>query len=294
MIIGILSARNHNYHPNRRLIEAAGNQGHQVALMHPENCLSGILLGAFHLRNLCRGKIAEVLLPRIGANISEFSMTLVRHFELLGVPVVNRFEAILLARNKFLCLQALAQQGIPVPDSHFVTSLKGFEKAVASLGGYPVVAKTPKGRQGEGVILIESRVTAGFVVHNLLNIREGLVVQEYLEPKGRTDLRAFVVGDRVVGAMELKPQEGDFRSNIHLLGQGKPIVLEEELADLAVRSTRILGLEISGTDIILSNNRAVVLEVNYSPGFRGLEAKSGKDIASQIIDYVVTTYGGSL
>jgi len=286
MIIGILSVRDEGYHPNQRLIEAASQSGHRVRLIHTRDCLAEI----DHNRPALKiegSNGPDVLLPRIGATINDYALGVVRHFELSDVPVVNGFHAILLARNKFLTLQTLACNGVNVPDTYLVVNLQGFEGAVKGLGGYPVVAKMPSSRQGSGVVLVESKVTAEFIMHNLQDNSRGLLVQEYIAPRGRREIRAFVIGDRVAGAMELIPNPDDFRSNIHLVGQGKGVTLDPKLSELAVRSAKILGLEIAGTDIIVGEDGAPrVIEVNYSPGFRGLEKATGLDIASEIVGYV--------
>lgn len=293
MHIGILSARSPKYYPNRRLIEAASKWGQSVSLIHPKNCLSKVSPRELGLETPVQVEQLDVLLPRIGATINQYALSLVRHFELAGVPVVNGFQSILLARNKFLGLQALASSGIPVPSSYYVSNVKNFEKAVTKIGGYPVVAKTLNSRQGRGVVLVESSITAEFIISNLLNKRRGLLVQEFFAPTERKDIRVFVVGRQVVAAIELNPSGGDFRSNIHLKGHGGAITPNKEQQDLAIKSSAALGLEISGTDIIMDADGSMkVIEVNYSPGFRGLEAFTGVDIASYIIQYLHRTYGG--
>jgi len=294
MIIGILSVRDEGYHPNQRLIEAASQSGHRVRLIHTRDCLAEI----DHNRPALKiegSNGPDVLLPRIGATINDYALGVVRHFELSDVPVVNGFHAILLARNKFLTLQTLACNGVNVPDTYLVVNLQGFEGAVKGLGGYPVVAKMPSSRQGSGVVLVDSPVTAEFIMHNLQDNSKGVLVQEYIAPRGRREIRALVTGDRVTGAMELRPNPDDFRSNIHLAGQGKGVTLDRKLSDLAIRSTRSLGLEISGTDIIVGKDGTPrVIEVNYSPGFRGLEKATGLDIASGIVGYVEDKLRGKL
>ena len=286
MIIGILSVRDSAYHPNQRLIEAASQSGHSVRIIHTRDCLSEIDHGRPALK-IEGSDRPDVLLPRIGATINDYALGVVRHFELSGVPVVNGFHSILLARNKFLTLQTLARNDVNVPDTYLVVNFRGFEEAVKGLGGYPVVAKMPSSRQGSGVALVDSPVTAEFVMHNLQDNSRGLLVQEYIAPRGRREIRAFVIGDRVAGAMELMPNSEDFRSNIHLAGQGKGVTLDPKLSELAVRSAKVLGLEIAGTDIIVGEDGAPrVIEVNYSPGFRGLEKATGLDIASGIVGYV--------
>ena len=155
------------------------------------------------------------------------------------------------------------------------------------LGGYPVVAKTPKGRQGGGVVLVDSPATAAFIMLNLPTQYEGIEAQEYVHHEGRQDIRAFVLGSRVIGAMTLTPSDGDFRSNIHLNGRGRAASIGSELSALAVRSAKALGLEIAGIDLVVdANGTAKVIEGNYSPGFKGLEVASGRDVAKEIIGYV--------
>ena len=294
MIIGILSVRDEGYHPNQRLIEAASQSGHRVRLIHTRDCLAEI----DHNRPALKiegSNGPDVLLPRIGATINDYALGVVRHFELSEVPVVNGFHAILLARNKFLTLQTLARNDVNVPDTYLVVNLQGFEGAVKGLRGYPVVAKMPSSRQGSGVVLVDSPVTAEFIMHNLQDNSKGVLVQEYIAPRGRREIRALVIGDRVTGAIELRPNPDDFRSNIHLAGQGKGVTLDRKLSDLAIRSTRSLGLEISGTDIIVGKDGTPrVIEVNYSPGFRGLEKATGLDIAAGIIGYVEDRLRGKL
>jgi ribosomal protein S6--L-glutamate ligase len=237
--------------------------------------------------------LPDVFLPRIGATIKDYALTLVRHFELAGVPVVNRFESIVLARNKFLALQCLAKAGIPVPESYYASNPANFKRALTKLRGFPVVAKTPGSRQGKGVIKIATPATADFVLENLPTRYEGLVVQRYVPPEERRDIRAFVIGGKVIGAMALTPKAGDFRTNFHLRGKVQAVRLERALATIAVQSSKALGLEISGIDIIVRlDGSAEVMEVNYCPGFKGMESSTGRDIASRIIDYAVRRCGG--
>ncbi len=286
MHLGILSVRDNAYHPNNRLMAAAVELGHRISLIHTRDCLSCIKDGRQAVI-LPDGDLPEVLLPRVGATINDYALSVVEHYELSGTRVVNGFRAILLARNKFMGLQRLAKQGVSVPHTYLAVTHEEFERSVNRLGGYPVVAKMPSSRQGDGVMLVENPAAASFVMNNLMDNTKGILVQEYLPPQGRTDVRAFVLGDRVLGAMALKPKGRDFRTNIHITGQGQKLTLDPRLSDLAVQSSSALGLENSGSDIIHQKNAPPkVLEVNYSPGFRGLEHATGMDIAKQIIHYV--------
>lgn len=286
MHIGILSVRDETYHPNRRVMAAAVQMGHRVSLIHTRDSLSCIQDNQPSVK-LPQVDLPDVLLPRVGATINDYALSVVKHFSISGCRVVNNFESILLARNKFMGLQRLAEQGISIPDTYLVVTREGFERSVEQLGGYPVVAKMPSSRQGNGVVLVESRSTSSFVMNNLQDNTRGILVQKYIPTEGRTDIRAFVLGDRVLGAMALKPNPGDFRTNIHITGKGRMLALNPSLSKLAVKSSRSLGLEISGCDIILQKNGSPkVIEVNYSPGFRGLEHATGMNIAKQIIHYI--------
>ncbi|MBT3256855.1 MAG: RimK family alpha-L-glutamate ligase [Deltaproteobacteria bacterium] len=288
MHVAILSVRDETYHPNSRLMAAAVEMGHRISLIHTRDCLSCIQEGQQTVK-LPEVDLPDILLPRVGATINDYALSAVRHFELSGTRVVNGFESILMARNKFMGLQRLASQGVSVPDTYLVVTREGFERSVEQLGGYPVVAKMPSSRQGNGVMLVENQATASFVMNNLMDNTRGILVQEYIPPEGRTDIRAFVLGDRVLGAMSLKPNPGDFRTNIHITGQGRLLTLSPGLSRLAVQSSRALALEISGCDIMFQKNDSPkVIEVNYSPGFRGLERATGIDIAKRIIHYVTS------
>jgi len=240
MDIAILSVKDAQYHPNQRLMEAGRAMGHRVLLIHTRHCLctvSGTRLGLAHPLGT-HGP--EVLLPRIGATINDYALAVVRHFQQLGVRVVNRWEAIALARNKFLTMQTLAARGFPVPRSYLAVNEEGFEAAARHLGGPPFVIKLLSSRQGSGVLLADRWDTARFFLGHASDQARGVLLQEFLPPSSRRDFRALVVGQRLVGAMELRPRPGDFRCNVHLGGAGHPVALEAPLRDLALGATRAL------------------------------------------------------
>jgi ribosomal protein S6--L-glutamate ligase len=287
MLIGILSVKNHRYHPNRRLLEAAKALNHQGILLHPGKLLMGVGDGALIMEYLRKPLGPDVILPRMGATIKAYALIMVRHLELLGIPVINNFQSILLARNKFLTIQTLFQNGVPILESRYASNWSNFDKAVSGLGGLPIVVKIPNSRQGRGVFLIDSMEKHRPLLSGLLDRAQGLLIQKYIPPERRRDIRALVVGQRVVGAMSLIPKKGDFRANIHLHGRTEKISLTREMSDLAIKSTRVLGLAIAGVDMIEEENGAVsVVDMNYSPGFKGLERCTGKDVAMEIIKYV--------
>ena len=294
MNIGIITVRGPDYHPNRRLREAAVTQGHRLKLVHPYQVWSELKDNGLSLVGVPDMASLDVVLPRQGATVGDSCLALIRHFSLMGIPVVNSLDSIRLARNKFLTLQTLAKARIPVLHTVFVNSKSGFHEALVRLGGYPVVIKQVSSRQGEGVILVEKTHNEQAVTRKYLDKRKGLLVQRFIPPEGRQDIRVLVVGKSIAGAMELRPRKGDFRANYHLSKESKPKDLTPELVKIALTATKAVGLEIAGVDVLLDKEgRPSVTEVNYSPGFEGLEAATGFDIAGRIVNYVAETYGGS-
>lgn len=292
MNIGIITVRDHDYHPNRRLIEAATGKGLRMFLLHPYQvwpCLEGgnpCLVGKPDL------PLVDVVLPRQGATIGDSCLALIQHLSLMGVPLVNDLNAIRLSKNQFFTLMALTAAGVNVPDTVFVNSVLGFHEALVRLGGFPVVVKQTSARQGEGVALLDNERDAHTFIREHLDKHKGLLVQRFIHPKGRQDIRVLVVGGNIAGAIELWPRKGDFRANVHLGGKSRHKDLSPELGDIAIKATSAVGLDIGGVDLILDQNgRINVIEVNYSPGFRGMEDATGLDIAGCIVNYLVTTYG---
>lgn len=292
MIIGIFSIRPHRYHPNKRLLEAAKALGQRAILVDPRKMFLGIHDGGLRIDHLGRSFHVDVVLPRMGSTIKEYPLTVLRHFELLGIRLINNYNAIMLARNKFLTLQALSMNGIPVLESRYVSNWSNFNGAVSEFGGYPLVMKTASGRQGEGVFLVESMDKARSLFEAIIRKGEGLLLQRYIPPERRRDIRVLVAGEGVVGAMSLIPRRGDFRANVHLHARMEMIQNDKKIQELALKSTRALGLDISGVDMIEESTGMLrVMEVNYSPGFRGLEKCTGIDVASEIIQFVVRSTG---
>jgi len=221
--------------------------------------------------------------------MGEYGFVVLRQFQAMGIPLVNGLEGVTIARHQFITLQTLSGAGIRVPDSCFVTRADSFFTAVAQLGGYPVVVKQPAGMGGDGVVKIDDRSGAKKCVANLLDPVKGLVVQRFFPPGGRLDARILVIGGRVAGAVQLTPASSDFRTNIHQNGQARGFDPPEAWADMAVSAARVCSLDIAGIDMMVEKGGLPhVVEVNYSPGFRGLEAATGKDIAQKIIAHVLS------
>ncbi|MFH1351173.1 MAG: RimK family alpha-L-glutamate ligase [Pseudomonadota bacterium] len=287
MIIGIMSAKSHHYHPTRRLMEAAKGMGHKAILVDPRKLFLGVDDGGLRIGFLTKPVRADIIMPRIGGTIKEYSLTMIRHFELSGIRLINNYDAVMLTRNKFLTLQTLILKGISVPESRYVSNWFNFDRAVSELGGYPLVIKTTHGRQGRGVQLVASMDKSRARLEGLLNTGQGLLIQKFIPPDKRRDIRVMVVGKRIVGAMSLMPRKGDFRANIHLHGSAEKVRPTNRMSTLAINASRALGLDISGVDMIQEKDGTLrVIDVNYSPGFKGLEKCTGIDVASEIIRYV--------
>jgi len=292
MRIGIVTVRDAAYHPNRRLLEAAEARGHHGMLIHPYHTWPAIQKNQSMVIDPRGQCMCDVILPRQGAEVGESSLALIEYFERTRVPVVNTSPSIRLARNQYLTLRALAEARIPVLDSILVNSQEGFSAAVDALGGFPVVLKHPSGRQGEGIRLADASKDGRRYVRELLDPRLGVMAQRFIPQEGRRDLRVLMIGGKVAGAMELTPAEGDFRANFHLTGRSQPVDIWPELEEMATGAAAALGLEIAGIDLAADpEQRLWVLEANYAPGFRGLEAATGLDIAGMIVDYIVDTHG---
>lgn len=291
MNIGIVTVRDHEYHPNRRLIEAAAEQDHRAMLIHPYKVWPCLDKGKPTLVGQPKIKQIDVILPRQGATIGDSCLALIRHLSFMGIPVVNDLSSIRLAKNKFMTLMTLTEAGVNVPDTVFVNSIQGFHDALVHLGGFPVILKQASSRQGAGIVLLESEHSAHSVLRDHLDKRTGVLVQHFIHPKGRQDIRILVVGGKIAGAIELWPREGDFRANIHLSGKSRPKDLSHGLKSIALKATEAIGLDIAGVDLILDQDGKInVIEVNYSPGFRGMESSTGLNIAGRIINYLADTY----
>ncbi len=290
--IGIISVRGPAYHPTRRLMAAAAQQGHIVDVLNPYRLWPAFLNSSAFFCREDENPLPDAVLPRQGADVGPSCLALVRQFSQTGIPVINDFDAIRISRHQFYTLQALAAADIPFPDSVFINAFSGLPRAVDELGGYPVVIKQVSNRQGSGVFRIDSAETARTMLAGHLGRpagkRPGLLVQRYLPPEDRQDIRVLVIGNRVAGAQALTPAPGDFRANFHLSGRSRLFDAPASIQELSIRAARAVGLDIAGVDLMMQKGcDPLVVEVNYAPGFKGLEAATGRNIAGEIIDCVV-------
>jgi ribosomal protein S6--L-glutamate ligase len=278
----------------RRLAEAARGRGHAVKVIDPLKFNIALLNGkavVTYKDNIV--KRPDIIIPRISGTINSFGMSVVKQFELLDVPVMNRASAIALARDKFMSAQSLLSKKIDVPATAMIRNPEDIETALKLVGGPPVILKLIEGAQGIGVILAESRDSIESTINAFFSLGQNIIIQQFVsESKGR-DIRVLVVGDKVVASMRRVARAGEFRTNIHRGGQGERIELPQLYADIALRAVTTMGLDIAGVDIIESADGPKVLEINPSPGIEALEKINKQDIAKDIIMYAERVAGDS-
>jgi len=286
MKIAILS-RKASLYSTSRLVDAARERGHQVRVVDPLRCYMNItsLRPTIHYR----GEMLEefdAVIPRIGASITFYGTAVLRQFEMMGVFCLNESVAISRARDKLRSLQLLSRKGLGLPVTGFCHSPDDTQDVIDMVGGAPLVIKLLEGTQGIGVVLAETRKAAESVIDAFLGLRANLMVQEYIREANGADIRCLVVGDKVVAAMKRQAKEGEFRSNLHRGGHGEAIRISPEERAMAVRASKVIGLNVAGVDILRSNHGPLIMEVNASPGLEGIEAVTGKDLAGLIIGFI--------
>ncbi len=285
MRIGILS-RNPKLYSTRRLKEAAAERGHEVRVVDFTRCYMNIT--SHRPQVLLSGKALhfDAVIPRIGASHTFYGTAVVRQFEMMKTFPLNTSQAISRSRDKLRALQLLAREGIGLPVTGFARSTKDIEGLIKMVGGAPVIIKLLEGTQGMGVVLAETDKAAESVMAAFIQLDANILVQEFIKEAGGADIRAFVVGDKVVATMKRQGPEGEFRSNLHRGGLASSVKLTPEERSTATRSANKLGLRVAGVDMLRSNHGPVVMEVNSSPGLEGIEASSGKDVAGIVIEYL--------
>jgi ribosomal protein S6--L-glutamate ligase len=228
----------------------------------------------------------DAILPRVGASITYFGTAVVRQFEQMDVYTPNTANGIANARDKLRATQILSRHNIGMPATAFVRNRADVRHAIELVGGAPVVIKLLEGTQGIGVILASEVKTAEAIIETLQSTRQNVLIQRFVaESRGR-DIRALVVGDRVVAAMRRTAQGDEFRSNVHRGGTVERVDLTADYEQIAVRSAQIMGLKVAGVDMLEGADGPLVMEVNSSPGLEGIEAATQLDVAGAIIDYL--------
>tara|TARA_B100000427_G_scaffold315999_1_gene310638 strand:+ start:919 stop:1791 length:873 start_codon:yes stop_codon:yes gene_type:complete len=286
MKIYILS-RNSNLYSTSRIVEAGRERGHIVRVIDYMRCYMNItsrnptvFFGGESLEKV------DAIIPRIGASNTFYGTAVIRQFETMNCFCVNPSISISNSRDKLRSMQILAEAGINMPVTGFASHTKDIEGVIESVGSTPLIMKLLQGTQGQGIVLAETRKAAESVMSAFRQLDADIMVQEFVKESSGTDIRAFVIGDRVVAAMKRTALEGEFRSNLHMGATVEKITLTDEENQVAVRAANILGLSIAGVDLMRSKRGPLILEVNSSPGLQGIETCTKLDVAQQIISFL--------
>lgn len=284
----LIMARNPKLYSHQRLVEAAKARGHSIRIINPLLCYMNITSNrpSVHYRGGEIIKGYDAVIPRIGASVTFYGTAVLRQFEMMGIFPLNESIAIARSRDKLRSLQLLARKGIPLPVTGFAHSPQDTDDLIKMVGGAPLVVKLLEGTQGIGVVLADTNSAADSVIKAFKGLKANILVQEFIREAQGTDIRCFVVGDKVVGAMMRTAKEGEFRANLHQGGSAKLTKITPEERTIAIRAAKIMGLNVAGVDLLRSNHGTLVLEVNSSPGLEGIEKATGKDIAGEIIQFL--------
>lgn len=286
MKIAVLS-RNPKLYSTRRLVEAARARGHAVRIIDVLRCYMDITSHnpTIHYKGEELTEF-DAVIPRIGASVTYYGTAVVRQFEMMGVYSVNESVAITRSRDKLRALQLLSREGLGLPITTFAHSLDDIDGLIDEVGGAPLVIKLLEGAQGLGVVLAETKNAAKSVIEAFMGLDANILVQEFIKESAGCDIRCLVIGGRVVAAMQRSGAPGEFRSNLHRGGAASAVKITPEERSTAQRAAKTLGLNVCGVDLLRSNHGPVIMEVNSSPGLRGIEQVSGKDIAGMIIEFL--------
>jgi ribosomal protein S6--L-glutamate ligase len=283
----VMLARNAALYSHQRIAQAARSRGHKIDVINTLHVHMNITSNRPTLHYGGRTlPIYDAVIPRIGASVTNYGLAVLRQFEVQGVFPLNESVAIGRSRDKLRALQLLARKGIGLPVTAFAHGPRKAEAVLKEVGGAPVVIKLLEGTQGMGVILAETDASAKSIIEAFSAANVNVIVQEFIEEAGGADVRALVVGGRVVAAMMRTGKKGDFRSNLHRGGKGTAIEISPKERETAVRSAEILGLNVCGVDMLRSARGPVVMEVNSSPGLEGIEQATKVDVAGEIIDFL--------
>lgn len=287
MKIAILSNGNANY-STKRLVEEAENRGHKVRVIKYKNCY--LSLDNKNSNLFYKGKMLktyDAVIPRISNNMTRYGCAILRQLEMQGMWTASSSIAITRARDKLRSQQILTKAGVETPKTLVSRNTTDIDELLEQIG-LPVIIKLATGTHGNGVVLAETKKAAKSALQAFYLYNEdgtNILLQEYVKESAGTDIRAFVVGSRVVASMKRQSLDDDFRSNLHKGGEGTSVKLTPEEKRIAVKAAKAMGLHVAGVDLMRSSRGPLVLEVNASPGF-GIERVTGRNVAVKIIEYV--------
>jgi ribosomal protein S6--L-glutamate ligase len=288
MNIAILSNGNGNY-STKRLKEEALKRGHTVKIIKYRDCYASIEQNnptvSYRGQDLAD---FDAIIPRIAANMTKYGTAIVRQLEMQGIYSLSSSIAINRSRDKLRSMQLLAKAGVGIPKTVVSRNTTDIDILLDQLVRMPVIIKLASGTHGNGVVLAETRKAAKSVLQAFYLTNDdgtNILLQEFVEESAGTDIRAFVVGSRVIASMKRQSLDDDFRSNLHKGGEGTIVKLTEEEQKMVIKAAKAMGLSVAGVDLMRSKRGPLILEVNASPGF-GIEKVTGRDVAGPIIDYV--------
>lgn len=285
MDIGILS-RKPSLYSTSRLVEAARAAGHNVRVIDYLRCYMDITSTRPKVRFRGEELRFDAIIPRIGATYTFYGTAVVRQFEMMDVYPMVTSQAISRSRDKLRSIQLLARAGVGLPVTGFAHGTQDIDGLLEVVGGAPIIVKLLEGTQGLGVVLAETKKAAESVIGAFRQLDANFLVQEFIKEAKGADVRAFIIGGKVVAAMRRQGAPGEFRSNLHRGGTAERIRLTSIERATAVKAAKTMGLNVCGVDLLQSNHGPLVLEVNSSPGLEGIEGASGLDIASKVIAFV--------
>lgn len=283
----VILSRQATLFSTQALVEAGQRRGHHVRVM--DTLQFDVQVSKHNPELFYQGepvRDVDAVIPRIGASITFYGLAVVRQFEMMGVYCLNESQAIARSRDKLRCLQILSRHDIGLPPTVFTRQADHINSCIERVQGPPVVVKLLEGTQGIGVVLAESARAASSVIEAFHGLDQNILIQKFIREAQGADIRAMVVGRRVIAAMRRQAVGSEFRSNIHRGGTAKAVQISAEARKIALSATRVLGLRVAGVDLIESAEGPMIMEVNSSPGLEGIQNTTGVDIASAVIEHI--------
>jgi len=281
----LILSRKSTIYSTRRLMEAAQTRGHEVTVVDPLEISLVVSRGrpSLYLRGAEVGGF-DVVIPRIGTSITNYGLAVVRQFDMMGMCVLNHAIAIARSRDKLRAMQLLTRKDLDIPTTVCTKTSAHLDVALALVGGPPAIVKLHQGTQGIGVMLAESRQSVESTLEAFWTLGQDIILQEFVSESRGRDVRAIVVGSKVVAAMRRRAQKGEFRSNLHRGGEPEPVKdLDPRYVKAAVEACKVMSLEVAGVDMLETRGGPKILEINSSPGLEGIERATGIDVADAVI-----------
>lgn len=281
----VLSRNKFNY-SNKRLHEEAKHLDIKLQVCDPADF--DMVLGKQSPSIVRLGKVfpkVDCVIPRLGASITNYGLSVVSQFEMMQIPVLNTYSSIATTKNKLSCIQRLSQKDIDIPKTVIIRKPSELSAAVKTVGGFPVILKLLSGTQGIGVMLVENITTMEATLDTLWSLGQDILIQECIKESLGKDLRVVVVGGKVIGSMRRQARIGDFRSNFHRGGLTTKVEISDSIKKIAIEASETVGLQVAGVDILESEQGPRVIEVNSSPGLEGIEGCTGINIAKAILEH---------